>query len=109
MYRLIIESLLGLRLDVDKLYFAPCIPSTWDGFKLHYRYRETVYHIAIARAVDGNMEASVTLDGVRQNGTFVRLVDDHKEHVVELYTEESNPLGLPRRDLDDFRITIDHI
>jgi len=109
MYRLIIESLLGLRLDVDKLYFAPCIPSTWDGFKLHYRYRETVYHIAIARAVDGNMEASVTLDGVRQNGTFVRLVDDHKEHVVELYTEESNPVGLPRRDLDDFRITIDHV
>ena len=63
MYRLIIESLLGLRLDVDKLYFAPCIPSTWDGFKLHYRYRETVYHIAIIRAVDGNMEAGVTLDG----------------------------------------------
>ena len=99
MYRLIIESLLGLRLDVDKLYFAPCIPSTWDGFKLHYRYRETVYHIAIDRAVDGNTEASVTLDGVRQNGTFVRLVDDHKEHVVELYTEESNPVGLPRREL----------
>src|SRR5208282_5153853 len=29
MYRLIVESLLGLRLDVDKLHFAPCLPDNW--------------------------------------------------------------------------------
>ena len=47
MYRLIVESLLGLRLEVDKLHFAPCLPADWKEFKLHYRYRETVYHIAV--------------------------------------------------------------
>ncbi len=47
MYRLIVESLLGLRLEVDKLRFAPCLPADWKGFKMHYRYRETVYHIAV--------------------------------------------------------------
>ena len=47
MYRLIVESLLGLRLEVDKLCFAPCLPVEWNEFKIHYRYRETVYHITV--------------------------------------------------------------
>ena len=33
MYRLITESLLGLRLDVDKLRFAPCLPAGWAVFQ----------------------------------------------------------------------------
>ncbi len=41
MYRLIVESLLGLRLEADKLYVAPCIPADWKAFKMSYRYRET--------------------------------------------------------------------
>ena len=45
--RLIVESLLGLRLEVDKLYFAPCLPADWKAFTMHYRYRETVYHIVV--------------------------------------------------------------
>ncbi len=49
MYRLIIESLLGLTLEVDKLRFTPCLPADWTGFTMHYRYRETVYHIIVQR------------------------------------------------------------
>ena len=49
MYRLIVESLLGLRLDVDKLHFAPCLPADWKAFTMHYRYRETVYHIVVSQ------------------------------------------------------------
>src|SRR5450432_3441428 len=50
MYRLITESLLGLHLEVDalgtaRLRLAPCLPKEWSGFKIHYRYRETLYHI----------------------------------------------------------------
>jgi cellobiose phosphorylase len=84
MYRLIMESLLGLRLDVDKLYFAPRFPSTWNAFKVHYRYRKTVYHITVLRGPDGSGETSVTVDTVSQQGTYVPLVDDYKEHTVEM-------------------------
>ena len=41
MYRLIVESLLGLRLEGDKLRLAPCLPASWPGFKLRYRYGDT--------------------------------------------------------------------
>jgi len=84
MYRLIMESLLGLRLEVDKLYFAPHFPSTWDSFVVHYRCRETVYHIMVRCARHGQTATSVTLDGVMQHGTFVPLVDDRTEHRVEV-------------------------
>jgi cellobiose phosphorylase len=84
MYRLIVESLLGLRLDVDKLHFAPCLPDNWKEFKVHYRYRETVYHIAIVQASAGHGETSVTVDGVRRQGNLIQLVDDRQEHSVEL-------------------------
>jgi len=42
MYRLILESLLGLRLEADKLHFTPCFNADWPESKIHYRYRETL-------------------------------------------------------------------
>jgi cellobiose phosphorylase len=84
MYRLIMESLLGLRLDVDKLYFEPRLPSTWNAFKVHYRFRETVYHITVFRRSDGKGKTSVTVDGIIQNEMYVPLVDDHDEHRAEI-------------------------
>jgi cellobiose phosphorylase len=89
MYRLIVESLLGLRLDVDKLRFAPCLPDNWKEFKVHYRYRETVYHIAIVQGPAGHGETSVTVDGVRRQGNVIQLVDDRQEHSVELRLNHS--------------------
>jgi len=84
MYRLIVESLLGLRLTVDRLSFAPLLPADWKGFTVHYRYRETVYHIAVMRRQAGDAATSVTVDGVPQQDTEIILVDDHQEHTVEV-------------------------
>jgi cellobiose phosphorylase len=86
MYRLIVESLLGLRLEVDKLHFAPCLPADWKAFKLHYRYRETIYHIAVlqTRAENGGM--TVTVDGIERDDKAIPLVDDRQEHSVEVRT-----------------------
>jgi len=84
MYRLILESLLGLRLEVDKLRFAPCLPADWQQFKLHYRYRETVYHITVTQPRDAGSVKGVTLDGVQQEDTAIPLVDDRQEHTVEV-------------------------
>ena len=84
MYRLIVESLLGLRLEVGKLRFTPCLPADWEGFKMHYRYRETVYHIAVLQTPAGNGEMRVSVDGIEQDDKTIPLVDDHKEHWGEV-------------------------
>ena len=84
MYRLIVESLLGLRLEIDKLHFAPCFPADWAGFKIHYRFRETVYHITVLQSPNHEGETNVIVDGVPQDGKVVTLVNDIQEHFVEL-------------------------
>ena len=88
MYRLIVESLLGLRLDVDKLHFAPCLPADWKAFTLHYRYRETVYHIVVSQTrADGEAkigETRVTVDGVERSDNIIPLIDDRRDHAVEV-------------------------
>lgn len=84
MYRLIVESLLGLRLEVDKLHFAPCFPADWTGFKVHYRFHETVYHITVLQSPHDKGEMHVTMDGIPHEGKTVKLVNDLQEHFVEL-------------------------
>ena len=84
MVRLILESLLGLSLEVDKLRFTPCLPVGWEGFTMHYRYRETVYHIAVLQTPSESGETRVRVDGVDQPDKTIPLVDDHREHWVEV-------------------------
>src|SRR3546814_8089318 len=47
MYRLVVESLLGLRLEGNTLRLSPCIPPDWPGYRLRYRYRDTCYRIHV--------------------------------------------------------------
>jgi cellobiose phosphorylase len=84
MYRLILESLLGLRLEKDKLRFAPCLPADWTAFTVHYRYRETVYHITVLHMHNSTGDITVTVDGVAQHDRAITLVDDRKEHSAEV-------------------------
>jgi cellobiose phosphorylase len=86
MYRLTVETLLGLHLEVDHLRIAPRVPADWDSYSIHYRYRETVYHIAVRRVGEPSGQATrMTVDGVERPDARIPLVDDHREHQVELH------------------------
>ncbi|HEV7222619.1 MAG TPA: glucoamylase family protein [Pirellulales bacterium] len=84
MYRLITESLLGLILEVDKLRFAPCLPESWTTFKIHYRYRETHYHITFHSRDGGSAVERVSVDGNEQRERCVPLIDDRNDHNVDV-------------------------
>jgi cellobiose phosphorylase len=84
MYRFIVESLLGLKLEKDKLYLSPCLPSDWKGFKLYYRYRETVYEIGVLQQPAEAGGTGVTVDGIEQHDNAIHLVDDRQKHSVEV-------------------------
>jgi cellobiose phosphorylase len=52
---------------------------------VHYRFRETVYHIKVMQKQAGEKEAiTVTVDGVVQPGKAITFVDDGQEHAVEV-------------------------
>ena len=84
MYRLIVESLLGLRLEKEKLYIAPCLNPDWDSYKINYRYRETMYRITLTLTSEDIKQPVIIVDGVESRDKFIRLVDDRRDHLVEV-------------------------
>ncbi len=83
MYRLIIESFLGLQQEANKLKFLPCVPAVWESFKIHYRYKNTFYHIVFSQKTSTE-EMIVTIDGVEQEDKMITLTDDGIEHHVQI-------------------------
>jgi cyclic beta-1,2-glucan synthetase len=94
MYRLLIETLLGVNLEGEQLRLTPRLPKSWTTCKIHYRYRQTVYHITISRLTADSASASqLFLDGNELASETVPLVDDRREHSVELKVR--NPVRVP--------------
>jgi cellobiose phosphorylase len=84
-YRLIVETLLGLTVEVDKLRFTPRVPANWKSFKLNYRYRETTYQISVVNTSDSWAGSQkVWVDGQEQSEPLISLVDDRRVHQVEV-------------------------
>ncbi|HUE94678.1 GH36-type glycosyl hydrolase domain-containing protein [Pseudomonas sp.] len=82
MYRLIVESLLGLQRTGSSLRLQPVLPADWPGYSLDYRFGSTLYRIEVIQQVDA--PASLSLNGVPLADTQIPLVDDGGEHRVEL-------------------------
>ena len=80
MYRLIVESLLGVERRGERLVLAPQLPCGWPGFRMEYRYRSSVYEIEVRFAEAG----ALLVDGRALEGNTLDLADDGQRHRVEL-------------------------
>jgi len=86
MYRLLQESLLGIRREADTLRIEPLVPPTWKHFHVHYRFHGTMYHIEVI--VEGPITRHVrrvVIDGSETPEPAVHMVDDHVDHVVQVF------------------------
>jgi cyclic beta-1,2-glucan synthetase len=95
MYRVAIESILGLQLTGgDTLELRPCLPSSWPGYRARYRLPDgrTVYEIAVSRAEDADDPTAVWFDDEPLplvGGTpVVPLVGDGARHRIILRLAE---------------------
>jgi cyclic beta-1,2-glucan synthetase len=86
MYRLIIESLLGLKLEQGRLVLTPTLPNDWPSCDIDYRHGETIYKITVKKTdlqmLAGEVHIEVSLDGVPQADCSITLLDDKIEHEV---------------------------
>lgn len=90
-YQLITESLLGIKMEGNKLSFAPCIPDEWETFKVRYRFKNTFYQLSFTQK-GSNTKMLVTVDGIEQTGNTIDLIDDKAEHIVEISLSLNNPI-----------------
>jgi cellobiose phosphorylase len=83
-YRLLVETLLGVTLEGESLQLCPRLPRAWGTMKIHYRFRSTVYHITYTRSTEASDRLPAgTFDGQPLSGSLVPLRDDRQEHWVE--------------------------
>ena len=86
MYRLLLESLLGVQRTANTLSLSPRLPSTWSGYTLHYRYGAATYVIRVERAAQGGAPG-LSVDGVLQQGSSIELRNIAATHQVTLTLE----------------------
>jgi cellobiose phosphorylase len=66
---------------------VPCLPKEWSGFKIHYRYRDTLYHIEVRNGGVGTRVNLVVTDGEKQPDGLIQLTDDRHDHHVQIDVE----------------------
>ncbi|WDZ96714.1 glucoamylase family protein [Herbaspirillum sp. WKF16] len=86
MYRLLVESLLGLDIRGDILTVHPCLPPAWEGYRLDYRHHGACYRMTIVQSRDGTSDRPdrYVLDGAALPSSSLNLVDDGQDHTVEI-------------------------
>jgi len=89
MYRLIVESLLGIERVVDRLRIAPCLPAEWKGFKFTYRFGETTYSVTVTQSGSADPTPTVWVDGKQQDDNTIPLADDRIAHAVEIHVRSA--------------------
>ncbi len=83
-YRAAMEWILGFRVRGTKLCIDPCIPHTWPGYSIKFRYHSTTYQIKVEnpRGVCRGL-AQVSFDGqVVPGAAIFQMEDDGKEHQI---------------------------
>ncbi len=89
MYRLITESFLGLQKEGNKLRLVPCIPADWESYTVHYRYKDSIYHIVVTQKI-GEGEMIVFVDGISQEDKMITLTNEGSEHQVQIMIFTNN-------------------
>jgi cellobiose phosphorylase len=85
MYRLIVESLLGIRLEGESLHIAPRLPTTWTTMAVHYRHHNTLHHIHVLAHPGSSVVTRVVCDGVVQADVRIALRRDEQDHHIEVH------------------------
>ena len=68
MYYAATQYILGFRTDYDGLTIDPCIPSSWDGFKMTRIYRGIRCHLTVKRS---GTPYKLMVDGEEMNNKYV--------------------------------------
>ncbi|SNS17499.1 Cellobiose phosphorylase [Anaerovirgula multivorans] len=85
MYKVGVEDILGLKKNGDKLVIDPCIPKDWKEYTMKYRYMDTYYYIRVKNPNGVNTQVKeLRLDGKPMLGEYIPLIDDKKDHKVEV-------------------------
>jgi cyclic beta-1,2-glucan synthetase len=94
MYRVGIESILGLTRLGKKFAITPCIPAVWPGFKLRWQFGASTYEVEVDNAAHVSSGVShADIDGKTVSAEAIPLVDDGRTHRVRIVMGPAQPVS----------------
>jgi cyclic beta-1,2-glucan synthetase len=85
LYRVAIEGILGLRRRGAAFEVAPCIPPSWPGFSIEWRFGSSKYLIEVENDAPHYLEVVIAeLDGRKVDHRAIPLVDDGADHRLRI-------------------------
>jgi cyclic beta-1,2-glucan synthetase len=85
MYRIALESILGIRLSGDRLRVDPCIPAHWAGYKVVLRRGSQLWEIKVSnlKGIERGVR-QVKVNGRVLEGFEIDLTTAGEQHLVEV-------------------------
>ena len=81
----ITQYILGIRAEYDGLAINPCIPASWDGFKMKRVFRDVTYNINVKNPEHISKGIKqILVNGQPVNSNIVPILEKGKEHSVEV-------------------------
>jgi cyclic beta-1,2-glucan synthetase len=87
MYRAGLESILGFTMEGATLRLDPCVPRTWQDFKIVFRYRTSRYEMSVENHVgvcSGIARLDLDDQALPHGSTQITLVDDGATHHIRM-------------------------
>jgi len=91
-YRVWLEEILGFQRRGNSFTINPVIPKDWPGFRLRYRFQNTIYRITVENPERCSRGVTLLeLDGVAVADKIVTLRDDALSHQVRVVLGTKSP------------------
>jgi cyclic beta-1,2-glucan synthetase len=89
MYRAGVESILGLRRRGDTFVIDPCIPSSWDHYRIDWRFMDSLRDRRVQPWGPVPRHHDATLDGALVNAAAIPLLNDGGLTTCGLFLEST--------------------
>lgn len=95
MWKVSLDWIMGVRAELRGLLVDPCIPSSWDSFKLTRRFRRATYQIEVRNPDHVSTGvAEIVVDGKRYDSHLLPVFADGKVHSVQVL------MGAPAKEME---------
>ena len=85
MYEAGLHYILGINIKYGYLSINPCIPSEWKDYKIHYKYKNSIYNITVKNPNGKNTGVEkMTLNNEEIQEKKIKLIDNGKINDIEI-------------------------
>ena len=96
-YRAALEYILGVKKEGDNLVISPCIPRSWPGFEVSYKFGKTTYEIkvsnpeGVSRGLVAYRCSAANVQRLSPNSARIPLADNGETKTIEITMGNSTP------------------